>query len=236
IIGGLREAPPAEEGRPGRAWREIFQTGSRSTASPQAAPPVDEPESQEEEASLSPRQVVYLVDASGSQVDTLPQMINWLDQQIRRLGQGHAFTVIFFRQGQAIEPPPAGLKPAQPQIKQQVLAWMDPSQGHVVPGGRSELTAALTLAMSYPVNEIYLLSDGALGGRNNDRETVRRLLETLRTHLGSRPVAVHTVQFFYRDGQEALRTIAEQFGGTYQLIEPAGANSSAYLPRDRKSV
>lgn len=171
------------------------------------------------------------MDASGSQVDTLPQMINWLDQQIRRLGQRHAFTVIFFRQGQAIEPPPAGLKPAQPQIKQQVLAWMDPSQGHVVPGGRSELTAALTLAMSYPVNEIYLLSDGALGGRDNDRETVRRLIETLRTHLGSRPVAVHTVQFFYRDGQEALRTIAEQFGGTYQLIEPAGANSSAYLPR-----
>lgn len=162
--------------------------------------------------------LVFLVDCSGSLVDSLPRMLHWLREAIDTLGPGETFTIIFFKKDQAIETEPVGLQPLTRAYQRRLNAdWLDPNNAPVFPTGRSDPAAALALALSYNPSDIYLLSDDAFAQRTGDT-TPQQAGELVANTLGSAEVRVHGVQFFYDAGDSALQAIAEQFGGTYEFV------------------
>ncbi|HEX7009076.1 MAG TPA: hypothetical protein VF184_03785 [Phycisphaeraceae bacterium] len=176
------------------------------------------------------RRVVFLVDASGSLVDTFPYVLRELGQTIAQLSQRQHFTVIFFRGDNAsseplLEPPPAGLKPATAAVKRDVLAWLDPAAPRVEPAGRTDPLPALERALSYQPQLIFLLSDNITGpyATPASQQALIQAIERL-NRIGA---AINTIQFLYPDpmvyrgGQPTLKLISEKFGGVYRFISAA---------------
>ncbi len=67
------------------------------------------------------KKVVYVIDASGSLIDTLPLVIDQLQTSVMQLSDDQSFTVIFYQDDKTIEAQPAGLKPADRATKQRVV-------------------------------------------------------------------------------------------------------------------
>ena len=81
------------------------------------------------------RKIIYVIDASGSLIDTLPFVINELKRSISQLSSKQEFTVIFFQSGTAIEVPPRGWKTATSEVKQKVADWITLENGNIIPQG-----------------------------------------------------------------------------------------------------
>ena len=166
--------------------------------------------------------VVYLVDASGSLLDSFPHVVEWLGDSLDALDRQQRFTVLFFRQGQVIEVPPPGLKASRFTSKAKVWNWMQPETGNVLPQGRSGLGEALEAAMAYRPSDVVLLSDDSLSRRGEGDSIVADVSGA----LAGRSVVIHAVQFFYRDEAGALEALADRFGGYYDYIEAADDGGS----------
>jgi hypothetical protein len=75
--------------------------------------------------------IVYVVDASGSLIGTLPVVRRELEQSLRRLDPSQRFSVVFFQRNQALEAPvpegtkasSGGLRKATPAAVEHALAW-----------------------------------------------------------------------------------------------------------------
>ncbi len=173
------------------------------------------------------RRIVYLVDASGSLLDSLPQVIDWLGESLDSLGHQHTFTVLFFREGQVFEAPPRGLKPGSFAAKASVWMWVQPERGNVIPQGRSDLFGAVEMAMAYEPDELFVVSDDSFNRSTRGRTRDTALIDGLGARLGAAPPKVNTVQFFYRDEAGALEAIADRFRGTYTFVAPAERNTTA---------
>ncbi len=176
------------------------------------------------------RRVVYVVDASGSLVDSFPRVLNELNLVISRLPKDQAFTAIFFGADGVIELPPVGLKWANPQTKRQARQWIDPDSGNVTAWGRGDFLQALQLATDYDAEEIILLSDNLIGSRPS-QENIDALLNDIDNLTADKVQHIHVIQFFTRDPKQILKSIAERFNGTYNHI-PAMTDSSAEHPSE----
>ncbi|MEM9296274.1 MAG: hypothetical protein AAGA57_10765, partial [Planctomycetota bacterium] len=134
-------------------------------ATPADAAPVDAPSATQAElvalatpvpppapAGSRTQRVVYMVDLSGSLVDSLPEAVRWIGEALDGLDQPAVFTVLFFRRGEVIEAPPYGLKPATFVMKWEAYDWMRPEQGHVEAGGKATLSDAVLAALRYEVD------------------------------------------------------------------------------------
>src|SRR5690606_2288610 len=101
-------------------------------------------------ASLSEaEQICFVIDASGSHIDTLPLIVNHVGRVIATLDPEQKFTVIFFQGNRALEAPPAGLKKADKKMIDEVRQWMNPATGQVIPMGSSNPVTALRIAAGY---------------------------------------------------------------------------------------
>ncbi|MEM6551896.1 MAG: hypothetical protein AAF750_07190, partial [Planctomycetota bacterium] len=169
--------------------------------------------------------VVFLVDASGSLVDSMPLALAYLNQQVQALPESADFTVIFFQRGEAREPFKPGLRPASLANKRALAAYLDPTAGNIRPEGRSSFDQALTLALTYQPKTLYILSDNALGrsDRSDPDSTADAVLDRLDTAVADLKPVIHTVQFFYEDPDGLLRSIANNHDGRFQLIRGATA-------------
>ncbi|MEO0514270.1 MAG: FHA domain-containing protein [Planctomycetota bacterium] len=164
------------------------------------------------------QRIVFVIDASGSMVDSMNQgALSWLELRLASLTDQDQFTVLFFRNSEVIEVPPAGLKPADSLEQQRTLAWVAPNAGNIRPRGKSEPINAIQQAQRYQPTDIYILSDDKFGQRRAAAAIEARDLESL---LGDRPAKVHTVQFFYPNQDDSeLESIAQRFGGTYEFVK-----------------
>lgn len=169
------------------------------------------------------RRVAFLVDISGTMVDSMPQLRRHLADAIDRLGPDTAFTVLLFRQGEVVELPPIGLRMASASARTAALRWLNDDlrdgAGALELGGRSDPTDALRTALTYGASDLVVLSDNALGRRakaNGGDLGLLDLTDTLRDRQG---LTVHTVQFNYRDDRQLLRRLAERFEGTHEFVE-----------------
>jgi hypothetical protein len=169
-----------------------------------------------------PRRVVYLIDASGSLVDTFPFIIEQVTDSVSTLPTGSMFTVIFFRNGQVIEQRPLGLKEVTEDTRQAAVAWMQT----VHAAGRTSPVPAIERALSYRPDDVILLADNITagpGGVEGMRQRQARILDMIaQTSRGAR---VHTIQFLYEDplagvpGMEGtLATIARQTDGRHLFV------------------
>ncbi|MEM1208100.1 MAG: hypothetical protein AAGI54_02420 [Planctomycetota bacterium] len=163
------------------------------------------------------QRVVYMVDLSGSLVDSLPEAVRWIGEALDGLEQPAVFTVLFFREGEVIEAPPYGLKPATFAMKWEAYDWMRPETGHVEAGGKATLSDAVLAALRYEVDRVVLLSDDGFG-RGLSWVGGPTLLDEIALTLPNAGTRIDTVQFFYRDRAGAMEAIADRFGGEYTFI------------------
>ncbi|QDU32895.1 hypothetical protein KS4_09340 [Poriferisphaera corsica] len=169
------------------------------------------------------RTVVFVVDASGSLIDTLPTVLRELQKSIRKLSDRQNFTVIFFQGKRAFEVPPRGLKQGTAALKQQVIEWIDPAAHQVEPGEQTNPLRALGMALGYKPDLVFLLSDNITGQGVYEVDQKRLINEIARSnHRGTR---INTIQFLYADPLEGegrpgtMRLIAEQTGGLFKFVE-----------------
>ena len=182
----------------------------------QALPPAEDHAAA---ATLPARRIAFLVDASGSMVDSMNQgVLTWLETAIENLDERDQFTVVFFRSDEVFEVPPAGLRPAETLMQQNTIGWMSPQAGNIQPRGKSDPLDALRLARQYEATEVYILSDDKFGHRGNSVAAVD--VRDVAGFWVGQDVTFHTVQFYYeKEDDRRLQAIAKRFGGEYEFIE-----------------
>lgn len=167
--------------------------------------------------------IAYLVDASGSLIDTLPYVILELKRSIGELSEKQHFTVIFFQGEDASEVPPFGLKRANSENKQRVIKWIDLSSGNITPKGLSNPVKALRLALRYKPQLLFILSDNITGEGRYEVDQVALIESITRENRGD--TKINTIQFLYPDPLErynltpTLELISQNTGGIYKFID-----------------
>lgn len=169
------------------------------------------------------RQVAFLIDASGTMIDTLPFVLNELKATLNKLSDGQTFTVVFFQGDDVIEVPPLGMKRADVQTRRRVIQWID-QPGHVVPRGGTNPLLAIQYVLKYRPQVLFLLSDDITGQGRYKVEQRRLLAEIDRANTGG--TRISTIQFIYRDPlaevpgrRGTLELIAERTGGSYKFLD-----------------
>ncbi len=174
------------------------------------------------------RKIVFLIDASGSLVDTLPFVLNELKNSIRKLSEQQSFTVIFFGnfEGKEFrEVPPGGLQRANAANKQKVMQWIDLDNRNIYVFGSGDPTPALQQALAYKPDLVFLLSDDITGTKQYavDRRRLIDSIKTVREKMGAN-TKINTIQFLYKDPAEqwgergTLELIALETGGRYTFV------------------
>jgi len=176
--------------------------------------------------------VVFLVDASGSLLDTFPFVIEELKQSVGSLSKEQSFTIIFFQGDEALEVPVPrrGLKGATPRVKQKVIDWLDPAAGNIQPRGGTNPLPGLRLGLRYQPQLMFLLSDNITGGGTGatqfEIEQQRLLDEIERANTGH--TRINTIQFLYPDPlakvpgkRGTLEQISERTGGKHKFVDAA---------------
>ncbi|MEM8782940.1 MAG: FHA domain-containing protein [Planctomycetota bacterium] len=216
-------AESAEATPPGGAPPIVSQPTVVAIATPDApqAAPV---ENLADPAVLNaPRRVAFLVDISGTMVDSMPQLRAHLADAIDRLEPDTAFTILLFRQGQAVELPPTGLRLASASARSQAIRWLDgdlrQGAGAIQLGGRSDPTRALRTALSYDATDLVILSDNALGKRAKPNGGDLGLVDLMDALDGRPNLRLHAVQFNYADERQLLRQLTDRFEGNYEFVE-----------------
>lgn len=169
-------------------------------------------------ADTPPARIVFLVDASGSLVDSLPQMVVWLNEALQTIESDERFAVYFFKSDEPIAIKPAGmLTPSRELLNQLGKDWLDPDAVPVFPSGRSNPAKAITQAMTHNPTDLYLLSDNAFAIYEGGA-TSAEALDLVNQAIGDDDVRVHGVQFFYRGDDSVLETLANQTKGTFEFV------------------
>ena len=173
--------------------------------------------------------VVYLVDASGSMIDTLPFVLTRLQHAVRTLRPAQTFTVMFCSGQGVTELPPLGMKRVSPDVTRAAARWLDPLAGRVLASGRADAHAAVRRALAYQPDAIVLLTDGLAGRLAPDPEHRAALLELADRHNPCR-TTFHTVQLRRPDpsafpGQPGvLESLARLTAGTHRYVPDSKLN------------
>ena len=177
------------------------------------------------------KKIIFLIDASGSLIDTLPFVIDELKKTVQGLSAQQKFTIIFYRgenifQRSIIEVPVprTGLKQATQATKETVSQWIDMSSGNIEPGGQATPVKAIREALRYRPELLVILSDDITGTGTHAIDQQRLLQEIERVNRGG--TKINTIQFLYRDPLDGvpgkmptLKLIAERTGGKYDFID-----------------
>jgi phage FluMu protein Com len=158
-----------------------------------------------------PKNIVYVIDRSGSMTDSIMYVKYELKRCIRLLRPRDQFHVIFYSSGPAVEMPMRRLLPATEANKLAAYEFID----GIVPLGQTDPSEALRAALALRPNTIFLLSDGEF------EERIVNLVDKLNPAGGAnngRLVKVNTLCFIYTAGERILQTIADRNGGTYRFI------------------
>ena len=157
--------------------------------------------------------VVYVVDSSqsmnhphpGPGKNRLGRVKLELINSVRALQPNQKFFIVFFNEN-AIPMPADRLIEANEASKLQYLRWMVdvPADGHTDPA------MALLLALRLNPDTIYFLTDGDF------RPTIVREVAV----SNRKGVKIHTIGFTHDRGENLLRAIAKQNGGTYTYVPP----------------
>lgn len=169
------------------------------------------------------RDIVYVVDASGSLIDALPFVIEELKDSFRKLSPEQRFSVIFFQRDTAIEVPVPhrGLKKATPETIRKVSDWISLDAGNIVPRGSSNPVSAIKTAIGFQPDLIYILSDNITGKGQYavDQKDLLATIEEAKKQRGADKTRINTIQFLYPDALGTLKIIAETHKGRYRFVD-----------------
>jgi hypothetical protein len=172
------------------------------------------------------RLIVYVIDASGSLVDTLPFVINELKRSLSELSDLQQFDVFFFQDEQVLEAAGPGWKKASREKKDQVIAWIDPKAGNVAPNGKTSPVKAIQKALGLkPAPQLmFILSDNITGRGQYEIDQKTLLAEIDKANTGG--TKINAIQFLYPDPltkysgfKPTLQLISDKTGGIYKFID-----------------
>ena len=161
------------------------------------------------------KKLVYVVDASGSLLNSFPAVVGELKRSISQLSDKQRFTVIFFQRDTAIEVPPRQLKVADAQTIKRVGDWL--AKGNIITQGTSNPVKAMRLAFNYRPDLIFVLSDNITGAKEYEIDQ-RDLLNQLDQLNKARKTKINTIQFLYPDQFGTLKMISDQHGGLHTFV------------------
>lgn len=180
---------------------------------------------------LKPNRIVFVIDASGSLIDTFPFVISELKRKIRDLDRSQHIAIIFYADDRVIEVPPAGLTRLTADNKKELIKWIDLSNHNIVARGSGDPVNAITRALGYKPQLIYLLSDN-ITGRGKYAIDQNDLLNQI-ARANANGTLISTIQYIYEDAlaltpgpdgrplgetQRTLYKIAEMTGGEHTFV------------------
>ncbi|MCO6437655.1 MAG: VWA domain-containing protein [Phycisphaerae bacterium] len=151
------------------------------------------------------RSVVYVVDRSGSMVDTFSYVKAELKRSITALRRSQKFHVIFFSDGEPLENPPHKLVSAIEAQKKAFFEFMD----QIDAAGSTHPEQSMRRALALEPDVVYFLTDG---------EFDRRLVDLLDRWNEDRRVQIFTIAYFDPAGAELLEHIAREHGGEFKYV------------------
>jgi hypothetical protein len=159
--------------------------------------------------------IVYVVDASGSMIGTLPVVLDELERSLGRLGPTQRCALLFFQRNRPVAPSDLRLLPAGPETTRTLMEW---ARRTIRPAGRSNPLAALEQALALRPEVVFLLSTAITGSGEFDmsREEILAALDRLNPidpATGRRPTRIQCVQFLDPDPTGTLEAIAARHGG-----------------------
>jgi hypothetical protein len=169
------------------------------------------------------RDIVYVVDASGSMISAMPVVKAELKRSLSELMPTQRFCVLFFQSEpssglthlSSAEPLGVpGLARASERNLGRAFAWID----SIEPGHRSDPIPALEAALALEPDAVFVLSSAVKGQGNwdpDERAVLARLneLNPADQRNGVRPVTIKTIQFLKPDQDRLLFSIAQEHGG-----------------------
>ncbi len=170
--------------------------------------------------------VVYLVDASGSMLDSLPDAVAYLQQEVASLREPAKFQVIFFQAAEVVDAPPREMKRATRTARDTLSRWLKTQAADIRPSGGSDVEQAMHLAMAYGATRVVILSDDKFN-RRSAWGAGDRLIPGLRRAVNGRSVTINTVEFYYRGRSGGLEAVADAFGGTYHFVRTSRHTAAA---------
>ncbi len=181
------------------------------------------------------RRIVYVVDASGSMIGTLPIVLEEVTRSLKALAPDQSFSLLFFQRNESIGAPPADrLIPAVPATIERSLRW---ASQRIIPAGRSNPIKALETALRMRPDVIFLLGTSITGSGEFEIASDELLarLDGLNPAdaSGRRRARIQCVQFLDPDPLDILRRIAEAHGGPdgYRFLSRAELNVA---PKERR--
>lgn len=164
------------------------------------------------------RSVVYVVDASGPMVTSMPRVIEELRRSVDQLSSTQRFGVVLFRRAEAA----AGaelfapvLMRATPTAKRRLAEWLS----EVTPAGASNPLTGLEAALALKPDAVFLLSRSiARSGGGVWEEglegTLARLeaLNPRSAETATRPTVIQTIQFLDDDPTGIMQAIGSRHG------------------------
>ena len=153
----------------------------------------------------SARDIIYVVDRSGSMTDSFMYVKHELIRSISNLKRDQQFHVIFYSSGPGVEMPARKLVPATEANKQAAYDFIN----GLYPEGQTDPSDALEKAFRQKPQVIHLLTDGEFD------PSILTLINRLNT---SKQVTVNTICFLYTMGEELCIKIAGQNNGVYKYI------------------
>lgn len=164
---------------------------------------------------------VYVIDASGSLIDTLASVQRELARSVQTLHPSQSYAVLFFQDGEVRAAPPGLMSPASREQTHRTAAFVSPEAGRVLPAGRADAAAALEVALDMNPDAVILLSDH-VEGRVDPEGTRQRLTAAARAVAGR--TAIHTIQFVDAPrtpadgGLPTLERLSSITGGTHRFV------------------
>lgn len=163
--------------------------------------------------------VVYVVDASGPMVSSLPQVFAEVQRSVEGLTPTQRFGVVLFRDdgGTKYEEFQPELKDASDRWRSELSSWLRQRQNRAV--GRSNPLDGLRRAVEMKPQVVFLLSRSIARSQGGqwDKGLVATLgeldqLNPLDRETGSRRTVIKTIQFMEPDPTGIMRQIADQHG------------------------
>ena len=154
------------------------------------------------------RNIVYVVDRSGSMLTTFAGVVRELRESISGLRRSQRFHVIFFNSGQPLEKPPRRMVSAVRAHKRAAFKFF----GTITPSGDTDPRPALRRAFAVEPDLIYFLTDGEFN------ERARSTLDLLDKMNRRRNVRIFTIAYVNQQGAAVLERIAREHNGEYRFV------------------
>jgi len=151
------------------------------------------------------KNIVYIIDRSGSMTDTIMYVKHELKKSIGSMDLSQKFYIVFYSSGPSVGMSSGKLVPAIEQNKELAYGFID----SMIPRGQTDPSDALKKAFQMSPDIIHLLTDGDFD---------QSIISLIDNYNKDKKIPINTYCFVYTTGEYVLQEIARKNGGSYKYI------------------